>query len=158
MDYSKDLEPASPDGGHALSQFWTAPSDERGLFDKLFNSLDCLVLERSEEEHAFRVLHDLPEWGPCVISLVPNRLNQKMWVVSTSQLDDFMVGVEDWWNRYESGETNPFSWEEDWLDHEDLDLEATAIAIGPRKLLVIKRGAPIRRAYIQLMLEKKLNF
>lgn len=130
---------------------------ERTLFDDLFKALDCLVLERSKDNHAFRLLHDLPEWARCVIGPVPNRPSQTLWIETSPFLKHYMVEAEDWWNRHENGETEPVPWEEDWPGHPSLDLEATATAIGHRKLLVIKRLAPSLRAYIQLMREKSLK-
>ncbi len=135
----------------------TLTVEEQALFDDLFRALDSLVLERSTEGYGFRPIHTVPEWAHSLITQDPDQPSQDLWVVQSHFLEDYVSRATSWWDRHEGGESPSEPWEEDGPVEGGLDLEATATAIGHRKLLVIKRGAPSRRAYIQLMREKKLN-
>lgn len=157
MDRPKDPEPTSRSGYSEAARSRTLSSDERALFDELFKALDSLVLERSPAEPAFLPIHEVPEWALCVITRVSDQPSQDLWDVSSHFLKNYVSRAMPWWDQHEGGELPSEPWEEDGPSEGVLDLETTATAIGPRKLLVIKRGAPSRRAYIQLMREKKLN-
>ncbi len=160
MDHPTDSEPTSPDGYPESTQSCNLSFDERALFDDLFRALDSLVLERSTDSqkgHAFRPIHTVPEWAQNLITTDPDQPSHALWVMKSSYLNDYVSRAMPWWDQHEGGASDSEPWEEDGPVEGGLDLEATATAIGHRKLLVIKRGAPSRRAYIQLMREKKLN-
>jgi hypothetical protein len=158
MDYPKGAELTSPGGCPESTQSTNLSSDERVLFDDLFRALDSVVLERSTEGYAFRPTHNtVPEWAHNLITKASDQSTQGLWVIRSHFLKDYVSRATSWWDRHEGGEAPSEPWEEDGPVEGGLDLEATATAIGHRKLLVIKRGAPSRRAYIQLMREKKLN-
>lgn len=144
----RDPEPA---------QFSTLTFEERALFDDLFRALDSVVLERSAEGHAFRAIHEVPEWANNLIIMASDQSTPDLWVVRSHFLTDYVSRATSWWDQHEGGSSDSIPWEEDGPAESSLDLEATAIAIGKQKLLVIKRCAPSRRAYIQLMREKKLD-
>lgn len=157
MDDPKDQDRTSPGRDSEPAQSGTLSSEERTLFDDLFRALDSLVLERSTEGYGFRPLHTVPEWAHSLITQDPDHQGQGLWIVRSHFLDDYVLRANPWWDQHEGGASDSEPWEEDGPVEGGLDLEATATAIGDRKLLVIKRGAPSRRAYIQLMREKKLN-
>lgn len=160
MDDPKDQDRTSPGRDSEPAQSGTLSSEERTLFDDLFRALDSLVLERSTDSqkgHAFRPIHTVPEWAQNLITTDPDQPSHALWVMKSSYLNDYVSRAMPWWDQHEGGASDSEPWEEDGPVEGGLDLEATATAIGHRKLLVIKRGAPSRRAYIQLMREKKLN-
>lgn len=151
----KGSEPTTPKGRAESTQTVTLSSDERALFDDLFRALDSLVLERFAGGQAFRPIHTMPEWAHCLITKDSDQPGRDLWIPRSSFLESYMQEAIQWWDQHEGGASESKSWEEDGPSEDELDLEAAAIAIGPRKLLVIKRGAPSRRAYIQLMREKR---
>ncbi len=158
MDDPKDQERTSPCRDPELAQPGTLSLEEQALFDDLFRALDSVVLERSTGEHVFRPIHNtVPEWAHNLITKVPDQSTQGLWVVQSHFLKDYVSRATSWWDQHEGGASDSIPWEEDGPTENDLDLEVTATAIGQQKLLVIKRCAPSRRAYIQLMREKKLN-
>jgi hypothetical protein len=157
MDDPKGLERTSPARTPESTQSWTLSSDERTLFDDLFGALDSLVLERCAEGPAFRPIHEVPTWAHCVITRVPDQPSQDLWVPTSYFLEDRMPDAHQWWDKQEGGESSLGRWEADGLSEARLDLEAAATAIGPRKLLVIKKCAPSIRAYIQRMRGKRVD-
>lgn len=155
---SKGSELASSSGYTEPVQSGTLSSEERAIFDDLFRALDVVVLERSIEGYAFRPIHNtVPDWAQKLIGKATDEFAQGLWVVQSDSLKDYVVRAAPWWDQHEGGASESILWEEEGPAESDLDLAATATAIGQQKLLVIKRCAPIRRAYIQLMREKKLN-
>ncbi len=157
MDDTKVPEPTSPSGDSQSTKPRTLSPDEQVFFDDLFRALDCLVLERSTEGQAFRTIHTVPEWAHYLITTDPNQPSQDLYIPRSGDIKDYMAHAMPWWDQHEGGASESKLWEEDGPTEDGLDLEAAAIAIGHRKLLVIKRGAPSRRAYIQLMRERRLN-
>lgn len=120
-------------------------------------ALDSMAFERCAEGQAFRLIHTVPEWARCVISRAPDQPSQDLWVVKSHFLETKMPDTHRWWDQQEEGEFFLGPWEEDGLSKGRLDLEATALVIGTRKLLVIKRCASSCRAYQQFMREKRVN-
>lgn len=157
MDNPKDPEPISLDIDPEPIQSHALSLEERALFDDLFRALDCLVLERSAEGQAFRPIHTMPEWAHCVVTTDPNQPSQGLYVITSADLKDYMPRAISWWDQHEGGASESKLWEQDGPSEDDLDLEATATAIGQQKLLVIKRGAPSVRKYIQLIRDKRRN-
>ena len=157
MDHLKDSTPTSCGGDSDQSVSKALSHEERALFDNLFIALDSLVLERSAERHAFRPIHTMPDWAQYLIAKESDQPGHDFWIIKSHFLEFYMQEANQWWDQHEGGESTSEPWEEDVPFDGGLDLEVTATAIGPRKLLVIKRGAPSRRVYIQLMREKKLN-
>ncbi len=157
MDHPKDPDRTSTGRDLESSQSKTLPSEERALFDDLFRALDTVVLERSKGGQAFRPIHMVPEWAHSVITRVPDQPSQDLWVARSHFLENKMPDAHRWWDQQEEGELLFGPWEEDGPSKGRLDLEATAIAIGLRKLLVIKRCAPSCRAYKQFMREKRVD-
>lgn len=157
LEPSNDSERTSPGECSKATEPSTLSFDERALFDSLFRALDSLILERSTEGDTFRPIHEVPEWAHNLIAMLPDQPNPGLWVVQSHFLKDYVSGAMSWWDQHEGGESPSVPWEEDGPCESGLDLDATATAIGHRKLLVIKRGAPSRRAYIQLMRKKRLK-
>ena len=157
MDDPKGLERTRPAGTPESTQSWTLSSDERTLFDDLFGALESLVLERCAEGQAFRPIHAMPDWAQCLVTKESAQAGQDLWIVRSHFLEFYMQEANQWWDQQEGGESLLGRWEADGVSEARLDLEATVTAIGPRKLLVIKKLAPSLRAYIQLMRDKKLN-
>ncbi len=153
----KGSEPTSPKGRAESTQSWTLSSDERALFDDLFRALDSLVLERSGDGQAFRPIHTMPEWAHCLMTKDSDQPGQDLWIASSNFLEFYLQEANQWWDQHEGGELPPVPWEEPGPSDAPLDLEVIVTAIGPRKLLVIKKLAPSLRAYIQRMRDKKLN-
>lgn len=156
MDDSKDPEPTSPGGDSESKEYRALSSEEQALFNDLFRALDSVVLERSAEGDTFRPIHTVPEWAHYLITTDHNQPSHGLYIIRSADLKDYMARAMPWWDQHEGGASESKSWEDGPIEG-GLDLEATATAIGHRKLLVIKRGAPSRRAYMQLMREKKLN-
>ncbi|CUS38572.1 hypothetical protein COMA1_50175 [Candidatus Nitrospira nitrosa] len=153
----KGSEPTNSGGSPESTQAGVLSSNERALFDDLFRALDSLVLERSTDGQAFRPIHTMPEWAHCLITKDSDQPGRDLWIPRSAFLEFYMQEANQWWDQHEGGALPPAPWEEPGPSDAPLDLEVTVTAIGHRKLLVIKRGAPSRRAYIQLMREMKLN-
>lgn len=154
---SNDLEQTSPGEYTKTTEPTTLSFDERALFDDLFSALDCLVLERSIEGHIFWPIYTMPDWAQCLITMNPDQSGQNLWIAKSHFLKFYIEEANSWWEQHEGGAFASVPWEEVGLSDTYFDFEATATAIGPRKFLVIKRGAPSRRAYIQLVRGKRLN-
>lgn len=134
----------------------TAPVIEQPpLLDHLFMALDSLVLEHSTEGDTFRPIHTVPKWAHGLITQAPGKLGQGVCVMRSHYLEDYVSRAMPWWDQYEGGEFPSEPWEEEGLSGERLDLEVVATAIGPKKMLVIKKGASSRRTYKQFIREKK---
>ncbi len=157
MDHLKDSEPTSSGGDSDPPQSKALSPEERALFDSLFIALDGLVLERSTERHTFRPIHTIPDWAQCLITRESYQPDEDLWIARSHFLEFYLQEANQWWDQHGSGELPPVPWEEAGPSGARLDLEATVTAIGPRKLLVIKKLAPSLRAYIQLMRDKRLN-
>lgn len=149
----KASEPTNPEASPESTLSEALSSNERALFDDLFRALDCLVLERSAESDAFRPIHMVPEWAPRLITAVPDQPAQDLWISKSDFLDSYITSVaQPGWELTRDETFDSLQWEE-----AGLDLDVAATTIGPRKLVMIKSGSPSRRAYIQLMREKKRN-
>lgn len=151
----KDYEERTSGGPSDSPEASTLSQEEHTLFDSLFRALDSLVLERFPGEHTFRSIHEVPEWAHDLITPVLDQQSPGLWVVRSHFLKDYVSRATPWWDQHESGEFTAKLGEEVGPSKVRLDLEVLATAIGPRKLLVIKRGALSRRAYMQLMREKR---
>ncbi len=151
MDPTNDSESTSLGGYPESTQPRTLSSEERTLFNDLFKALDSLVLERCAERQAFRPIYGMPSWADRVITRTPDQPNQDLWVAKSDFLDSYItLAAEHWWDEPEDEPPESLQWEE-----AGLDLEVIAMAIGHRKLLMIKNGLPSVRDYKQRMQEKR---
>ncbi|MDR4464582.1 MAG: GTP-binding protein [Nitrospira sp.] len=154
----KSYEPPCIERNSESAISLTFSEEERTQFNNLFGALDSLVLERCTNGHAFRAMgEDVPDWALCLIKKLPNQPHQELWTEIAVSLKQFMSKARNWWSEHRTGKLCSGWKAEKWKDHETLDLEFTATAIGHRKWLVIKRLAPSLRAYLQLIQDNKVD-
>ncbi|MCS6885145.1 MAG: ATP-binding protein [Acidobacteriota bacterium] len=105
------------------------------LLADLFNTLDIVVFERVEEE-LFKLLTPLPSW---FIRLCPEGVvGREIRLVGKFEfLDNFLVDAELHWQKG-SGRLRSGPWHE--LDEQKVEyvLEASAVSIGSKRLLLIE--------------------
>ncbi|GKS59571.1 hypothetical protein YTPLAS18_30980 [Nitrospira sp.] len=133
-------------------------SEGQEIFDHLLNALDCLVLERLPETRAFRAIHRIPDWASSFVSSLSGGLGFAVNLNRSDFLTQYYLPkAARWWDQSYGNDPPSELWEEWGPGHTRLDLEATAMAIGPRQLLVIKRLSPSVRAYLQHIRVKQLD-
>ena len=101
---------------------------EKTIGAELIAALDIALLER-EPGGRLRVLGSPPQWFE---RLCPDG------AVSLSFLDNFLIDAEGFWASRGAGRLKSGLWtESDELGHETT-LEASAVCVGPRKILLIE--------------------
>ena len=121
---------------------------------EIFSKLDMVVLEQVANSKSFELLgQKVPDWFMFDESDSSSTTQVTQFVQRSDFLKDFLKSeAEPFWRDRESGECPSEPWEEEHQIHGKLRLKATALAIGQRKYLMIKKVGQevvVREALLQ---------
>jgi PAS domain S-box-containing protein len=132
------------------------PVDET-LFDRVLSALDVAVLERSDNGDAFHLRGQPPEWWRQCVGLTESSvLTPHQW---SPFLQDYLADPHPAWDDKPGTIEKSGPWTEPDRQGGTMTLEATALSIGPRRLLLIERlgaGFEQMQAIVQRAREKML--
>ena len=132
------------------------PVDE-SLFNHVLSSLDVVVLERSDNGDTFHLRGLPPQWWCQCIGLTGSPvLNPHQW---SPFLQDYVAGPHPAWDDKPGTIEKSGPWVESDRQGGTITLEATALSIGTRRLLLIERlgaGFEQMHAIVQHAREKML--
>jgi PAS domain S-box-containing protein len=133
-----------------------APVDDH-LFNRILSVLDVAVLERSDNGDAFHLRGLPPEWWrQCIGPTESPVLNPLQW---SPFLQDYLADPHPAWDDQPGTIEKSGPWTEPDRQGGSMTLEATALSIGPRRLLLIERlgaGFEQMQAIVQRAREKML--
>ncbi|MBX7221857.1 MAG: HAMP domain-containing histidine kinase [Blastocatellia bacterium] len=108
----------------------------QSIFEELFASLNVAILEY-QSESTFTLCGTLPDWFcrfyPGMVTGDTVKPGESM-----QFLANFLVDAKDFWSGHESGQLKSGIWTEQPNGTSELHLEATAVSLGSRKLLLIE--------------------
>lgn len=142
------------------------------LLDSLFTVLNIVLLER-QETGSFRLLGSLPEW---FFHLYPDAASRHEDLKPGERflvLENFIIDAEQFWQEHGTGRLRSGLWmETDWSGKE-CSLEASAVCVQERKILLIElldvvfaekqsliqkaREHSLQHHYLETRLQKLLN-
>jgi PAS domain S-box-containing protein len=131
-----------------------------GIASDLFSTLDMLALERLKDG-SFRLIGAVPEWFE---RLYPAAISDPEYLRLTEKLiflESFLTEAEGFWAANRSGRLKSGSWSETDASGVEHHLEASAICLAERKVLLIE---PLKftheevQAIVQKAREKSLDY
>lgn len=128
------------------------------LLKDLLSALDLMVLER-KDSGKYEAVGQPPEWFRWIY---PNSWSEESGINlhhSSPFLENFLIDAEAFWAKNASGQLRSGSWEEKGGIGKEDHLEATAMSLGGRKILLIQLlGAAHeeRRRMLQIARERAL--
>jgi PAS domain S-box-containing protein len=131
--------------------------DDESLFDRVLSALDVAVLERSDNGDAFHLRGLPPEWWRQSVGLTGSPvLNPNQW---SPFLQDYLADPHPAWDDKPGTIEKSGPWMEADRQGGSMTLEAIALSIGSRRLLLIERlGSAFEQmqAIVQRAREKML--
>jgi PAS domain S-box-containing protein len=133
---------------------------KEGIASDLFSTLDMLALERLKDG-SFRLVGAVPEWFE---HLYPAAISDPEYLKLTEKLiflESFLTEAEEFWAANGSGRLKSGSWSETDAAGVEQHLEASAICLADRKVLLIE---PLKftheevQAIVQKAREKSLDY
>jgi len=128
------------------------------LLADLLASLDTAVMERVSEG-SFRVLGGLPDWCARLYPEAAAGQNPVRPGDRFPSLGNFLIDAEDHWQADSAGQLKSGPWEERDASGQGYHLEASAVCVGPRQVLLLQSlGAAYdeRQALLQRARENSL--
>jgi len=105
----------------------------------IFSALDMAVVERLNGG-SFQLIGAVPDWFPLLFAELASG-GKKLRPDKDSQfLENFMIDAENFWLKKRAGRLKSGPWIETDPSGNDYPLEATAVSMGKRKILLIELG------------------
>lgn len=124
----------------------------------LLTALDVMVVERLADD-SFTVIGSTPAWFSWLYTEAAANPQQLRLALTSPFLENFLVDAEEFWQASQPGLLKSGSWEEKGPSGKEDHLEAAALCIGERKILLIQLlgvAHEERRRLLQLAREKAL--
>lgn len=128
------------------------------LLTDLLAALDVMVVERLPEG-SFSVIGNTPAWFAWLYNDAAADPKQLRLDLTSPFLENFLVDAEVFWNESHPGQLKSGSWEEKGPSGKEDHLEAAALCLGERKILLIELlgvAHEERRRLLQIAREKAL--
>ena len=124
----------------------------------LLTALDVVVVER-QPDHSYAVVSDTPAWFTWLYTEAAATPQQLRLDLTSPFLENFLVDAAAFWNESGPGQLKSGSWEEKGPSGKEDNLEATALCLGERKILLVELLGVTheeRRRLLQIAREKAL--
>ncbi len=124
----------------------------------LLAALDVMVVERLPDG-SFTIMGDMPAWFAWLYTDAVAKAPQLQLALTSPFLENFLVDARAFWQACEPGLLKSGSWEEKGPSGKEDHLEATALCIGDRQILLIQLlgvAHEERRRLLQIAREKSL--
>lgn len=128
------------------------------LLTDLLAALDVMVIERLADS-SFTVVGNIPAWFTWLYTDAAANPQQLRLDLTSPFLENFLVDAEAFWNESCPGQLKSGSWEEKGPSGKEDNLEAAALCLGDRKILLIELlgiAHEERRRLLQIAREKAL--
>lgn len=128
------------------------------LLTDLLAALDVMVVERLPEG-SFTVIGNTPAWFAWLYTDAAADPKQLRLDLTSPFLENFLVDADAFWNESRPGQLKSGSWEEKGPSGKEDHLEAAALCLGDRKILLIELlgvAHEERRRLLQIAREKAL--
>jgi signal transduction histidine kinase len=128
------------------------------ILTDLLAALDVMVVERLKDG-SFRVISTIPAWFTWLYSEAVTNPQQVQFNQTSPFLENFLVEAEAFWQEAQPGLLKSGMWEEKGPSGKEDHLEAAAICLGERKILLIQLlgvAHEERRRLLQVAREKSL--
>ena len=128
------------------------------LLTDLLTALDVMVVERLPEG-TYSVIGIPPAWFSWLYTEAATNPNHLRLDLTSPFLENFLLDAETFWNEARPGQLKSGSWEEKGPSGKEDHLEATALCLGERKILLIELlgvAHEERRRLLQIAREKAL--
>lgn len=129
---------------------------EAFITDELFAALNTVVMERLED-YSFRLIGAVPSWFRQFYPDVDTQQDRLRPGEKFPFLDNFLVDAENFWTQNETGKIKSGLWVENDLLGADFYLEASAVSLQDRKVLLIASNYQEQQFIIQKARENSLT-
>ena len=128
---------------------------EESIIDELFAALNVVVLERIENA-AFKLVGTAPSW---FVQFYPDTDLQQPLMPGHKfpVLDNFLIDAEIFWQENETGRIKSGIWTETDILGEEFYLEASAVCLNEKKILLITSNYKEQQFLLQKARENSLN-
>lgn len=130
------------------------------ITSELFATLNILVLERLDN-HCFKQIGIIPDWVHSFLTDVAPIYSQTSLEQIFPFLENFLFDAEIFWAQNDRGILKSGFWDETNLQGQDYELEASAVCLNQRKILLIELADTAYRekqALIQVGRESQLSY
>ncbi len=127
----------------------------------LMTAMDLVVMERQRNAGSFRILNETPRWLQQLYPDVGSRLDTVQPGKIVPFLENFLIDAECFWDQRTETRLKSGAWSEGTRSDAESHLEATAMIVNGRNLLVIERlGAEFQSQHtvLQRAREHDLKF
>ncbi|MBD2304134.1 HAMP domain-containing histidine kinase [Chroococcidiopsis sp. FACHB-1243] len=129
---------------------------EESIIDELFAALNVVVLERLEYD-SFKLIGTAPIWF--VQFYGDTDLQQQLMPGHKFPvLDNFLIDAEAFWQKHQSGRIKSGLWTETDLSGQEFYLEASAVCLNEKKILLIASNYKEHQFLLQKARENSLNY
>lgn len=129
---------------------------EESIIDELFAALNVAVLERLASG-SFKLIGTAPSW---FVQFYPDTDLQQQLMPGQQfpVLDNFLIDAETFWQENEKGRIKSGIWSETDLLGEEFYLEASAVCLNEKKILLITSNYKEQQFLLQKARENSLNY
>ena len=128
------------------------------LLTDLLTALDVMVVQRLPDR-SFAVIGTTPAWFAWLYTDAAANPQQLRLDLTSPFLENFLVDADAFWNESRPGQLKSGSWEEKGPSGKEDNLEAAALCLGERKILLVELlgvAHEERRRLLQIAREKAL--
>lgn len=130
---------------------------DESIIDELFAALNVAVLERLEDG-LFKPVGAVPDWFVQFYPETDLQQEQLMPGQRFPVLDNFLIDAEAFWQENETGRIKSGIWTETDLLEQEFYLEASAVCLKEKKVLLITSNYKEQQSLLQKARENSLNY
>jgi signal transduction histidine kinase len=130
---------------------------EESIIDELFAALNVVVMERMEDG-SFKLVGAAPSWFVQFYTDTDLQQEQLMPGQQFPVLDNFLIDAEAFWQKNEMGRIKSGLWTETDLLGQEFYLEASAVCLKEKKILLIASNYKEQQFLLQKARENSLNY
>lgn len=114
-----------------------AAENNDSILNEVFATLDVMVVERSANG-SFRSIGSVPSWFIWLYPQAEGNTENLQLAQFSSFLENFLIDAEEFWQAQRPGQLRSGTWSENGAAGKEDHLEAAALSVGTRKILLIE--------------------
>lgn len=124
---------------------------------ELFAALDTVAMERLDD-NSFRIISSIPNWFKQFLPDADTKRDAFILGEKFPVLENFLIDAEGFWLENETGRLKSGIWCENEPSGEELYLEASAVCLQNKKILIIIANFKDEQILIQRARENSLSY
>ena len=125
--------------------------------DELFAALDTVAMERCDDSY-FKIIGAMPDWFRKFYPDADSKRDEFMPEEKFPVLENFLIDAESFWMENETGRLKSGIWIEVDESGDELYLEASAVSLKDKKILLIIANFQDKQILIQKARENSLSY